>query len=119
MTERKLETIEQAEKLPYFDPWEAITLFKEMLSSLSVEALYVQHHDWGFLTWVIVNNSTLEERYQIYECQWELMQRYPDIGFRFNLLDRMGKPLSEFVTLNNFKLVFQVEEQGYATGAKP
>ena len=71
------------------DVWAPVLTFREMLVGLpGVEALQVQKRSWGFTLWVIVNNSTEDTRYRIYDAQLELIEKYPEVGFNFNVFER-------------------------------
>jgi hypothetical protein len=82
------------------DPWISMSVFRRMLEDVpSVEKLMARTHDWGLRIWIIVNNSTEDVRYQIYDKEWELMQRFPGLGVTFDLIDREDRPLEQLVTL--------------------
>jgi len=38
------------------------------------------------------------------------MEQFPDLGFKFNLVDREGKPLSEVMSVEGFDAVTQLNE---------
>lgn len=81
------------------DPWISMSVFRRMLEGIpSVEKLMARTHDWGLRIWIIVNNSTEDVRYQIYDKEWELMQRFPGLGVTFDLIDREDRPLELLVT---------------------
>ena len=81
------------------DPWISMSVFRRMLEGIpSVEKLMARIHDWGLRIWIIVNNSTEDVRYQIYDKEWELMQRFPGLGVTFDLIDRENRPLEQLVT---------------------
>jgi hypothetical protein len=81
------------------DPWISMSVFRRMLEGIpSVEKLMARTHDWGLKIWIIVNNSTEDVRYQIYDKEWELMQRFPRLGVAFDLIDREDRPLEQLVT---------------------
>jgi hypothetical protein len=67
----------------------------------SVERLMARTHDRGLRIWIIVNNSTEDVRYQIYDKEWELMQRFPGLGVAFDLIDREDRPLEQLVTFQD------------------
>gem|GEM_PF-1612989 len=84
------------------DPWISMSVFQRMLEGIpSVEKLMARTHDWGLRIWIIVNNSTEDVRYQIYDKEWELMQRFPGLGVTFDLIDREDRPLEQLVTLQD------------------
>jgi len=61
----------------------------------SLETVYVWARPWGFECWLVANQSTEEERFHLYDVEWEFMELFPDWGFKFNLVDREDRPLSE------------------------
>jgi hypothetical protein len=65
----------------------------------SLEAVYVWARPWGFECWLVANQSTEEERFRLYDLEWDFMEQFPDLGFKFNLIDREGKPLSEVMSV--------------------
>lgn len=65
----------------------------------SLEAAYVWTRPWGFECWLVANQSTEEERFRLYDVEWVLMERFPDLGFKFNLVDREGSPLPEVMSV--------------------
>jgi prevent-host-death family protein len=68
----------------------------------SLEAVYVRARPWGFECWLVANQSTEEERFRLYDLEWDFMEQFPDLGFKFNLVDREGKPLSEVMSVEDF-----------------
>ena len=84
------------------EPRISMSVFRRMLEGIpSVERLMARTHDWGLRIWVIVNNSTEDVRYQIYDKEWELMQRFPGLGVAFDLIDREDRPLEQLVTFQD------------------
>jgi prevent-host-death family protein len=67
-----------------------------------LEAVYVRARPWGFECWLVANQSTEEERFRLYDLEWDFMEQFPDLGFKFNLVDREGKPLSEVMSVEDF-----------------
>jgi len=65
----------------------------------SLEAVYVWTRPWGFECWLVANQSTEEERFRLYDVEWVLMERFPDLGFKFTLVDREGSPLPEVMSV--------------------
>lgn len=63
-----------------------------------VEQIVASHQESGYEVTIVVNHATEEQRYTIYDAQWDLMGRYPHLGLDFHLLDRRGEPLSELLT---------------------
>jgi hypothetical protein len=68
----------------------------------SLESIYVRVKAWGFECWVVANHSTEDERFRLYDLEWQLMELTPDVGFKFHLVDRQGRLLTEVVTLEPF-----------------
>lgn len=81
-----------------------------VVSIPSLEVVYVWARPWGFECWLVANQSTEEERFRLYDLEWDLMEQFPDLGFKFNLVDREGKPLSEVVSVEDFDAVIQLSE---------
>ena len=81
------------------DPWLSMLVFRRILEGVpTVEKLLARAQDGELTVWIIVNNSTEDIRYQIYDKEWELMQRFPGLGVAFDLIDREDRPLEQFVT---------------------
>jgi len=76
-------------------------------SSPALETAYVWIRPWGFECWLVANQSTEEERFHLYDVEWELMEQFPDWGFKFNLVDREDKPLSEAMSVEGVDAVAQ------------
>ena len=81
-----------------------------VVSIPSLEAVYVWARPWGFECWLVANQSTEEERFRLYDLEWDFMEQFPDLGFKFNLIDREGKPLSEVMSVEGFDAVTQLSE---------
>jgi len=90
-------------------------VFRRMLQGIpAVEKLLARAHDWGLMIWVIVNNSTADTRYQIYDKEWELMQRFSGLGVNFHVIDRQDRPLEQLITLQDIDLQFAFRELSHA-----
>ena len=90
-------------------------VFRRVLEGIpTVEKLVARAQDWGLTIWTIVNNSTKDVRYQIYDKEWELMQRFPGLGVSFNLIEREDQPLEQLVTLRDIDLQFSFRELAHA-----
>lgn len=97
------------------DPWISMSVFRRMLEGIpNLEKLMARTHDWGLRIWIIVNNSTEDVRYQIYDKEWELMQRFPGLGVTFDLIDRENRPLEQLVTLQDVDVQFTFRGLAYA-----
>jgi len=97
------------------DPWISMSVFRRMLEGIpSVEKLMARTHGQGLRIWIIVNNSTEEVRYQIYDKEWELMQRFPGLGVTFELIDREDRLLEQLVTLQDIDSQFTFREVVHA-----
>lgn len=81
-----------------------------VVSIPSLEAVYVWARPWGFECWLVANQSTEEERFRLYDLEWDFMEQFPDLGFKFNLVDREGKTLSEVMGVEGFDAVTQLSE---------
>jgi hypothetical protein len=104
-----------AEEARLPDPWLSMLVFRRMLTGVpTVEKLLARAQDWGLAVWIIVNNSTEDIRYQIYDKEWELMQRFPGLGANFTLIDREDQPLEQLVTLQDIDLQFTFRELAHA-----
>ena len=68
----------------------------------SLEAVYVRAKQWGFECWLVANNSSEDERFRLYDFEWQIMESAPDNGFKFHLIDRQSRPLSEIASLEPF-----------------
>lgn len=76
----------------------------------SLESVYVKVKPWGFECWLISNHSTQDERFQLYDLEWQLMELTPDIGFKFHLVDRQGRPLEQVLTMEPFDAVIALQK---------
>jgi len=76
----------------------------------SLESIYVKAKLWGFECWLISNRSTQDERFRLYDLEWQLMELVPDVGFKFHLVDRQGRPLTQVLTLERFDAVIVLRE---------
>jgi prevent-host-death family protein len=76
----------------------------------SLEAVYVRARPWGLECWLVANQSTEEERFRLYDLEWDFMEQSPNLGFKFNLVDREGRPLSEVMSVEDFDAVTQLGE---------
>jgi len=104
-----------AEEARLPDPWLSMLVFRRMLTGVpTVEKLLARVQDWGLAVWIIVNNSTEDIRYQIYDKEWEFMQRFPGLGVNFTLIDREGQPLEQLATLQDIDLQFTLRELAHA-----
>jgi prevent-host-death family protein len=74
----------------------------------SLEAVYVWTRSWGFECWLVANQSTEGERFRLYDVEWILMERFPGPGFKFNLVDREGRPLSKVMSVAGFDAAVQL-----------
>ena len=68
----------------------------------SIEQVMVKRQDWGFECWFIVNQSTEDERFALYDVQWKLMESFSNVGFKFYLIERENRPLTENFTVTTF-----------------
>jgi hypothetical protein len=97
------------------DPWACMLVFRRMLEGIpTVEKLLARAQDWGLMIGIIVNNSTEDIRYQIYDKEWDLMQRFPGLGVSFDLIDREDRALEQLVTVQDIDLQFTFWELAHA-----
>ena len=68
----------------------------------TMEAVYVKAKPWGFECWLVANQSTEEERFRLYDLEWQLMGATPEKGFKFHLIDRQGQSLEQVLTLEPY-----------------
>jgi len=68
----------------------------------SLESIYVRVKPWGFECWLVANHSAEDDRFRLYDLEWQLMELTPDVGFKFHLVDRQGRLLTEVVTLEPY-----------------
>jgi hypothetical protein len=71
----------------------------------SVEQVMVKWQDWGFECWFIVNQSTEDERFTLYDVQWKLMESFANVGFKFYVIERENRLLTEIFTVTTFDAV--------------
>lgn len=76
----------------------------------SLESIYVKAKPWGFECWLISNHSTEDERFRLYDLEWQLMELTPNVGFKFHLIDRHGRPLAQVLTLEPFDAVIALRK---------
>jgi len=89
------------------ESWLSMLVFRRMLEGVpTVEKLLARVQDWGLTIWIVVNNSSEDVRYQIYEKEWELMQRFPGLGVTFDLIDREDRPVEQLVALQDIDSQF-------------
>lgn len=70
-------------------PLDPIAFLYERLTPLqTVEAIYADWHPDGFEVWLVANQTTVADRELIYDQEWALMQKFPQLGFDFRLIDR-------------------------------
>ena len=97
------------------EPWLSMLAFRRMLEGIpTVEKLLARVQDWRLTIRIIVNNSTEDIRYQIYNKEWELMQRFPGLGVTFDLVDREDRPLEQLVALQEIDSQFTFPETIHA-----
>ncbi len=88
---------------PTLDAQEVAERLAQQASQLtSLESIYIRVKTWGFECWLVANCSTEDERFRLYDLEWRLMEVTPHIGFKFHLVDRQDRPLTEVVTLERF-----------------
>jgi len=76
----------------------------------SLESIYVKVKPWGFECWLTSDHSTEDERFRLYDLEWQLMELIPDTGFKFHLVDRQGRPLEQVLTMEPFDAVIALRK---------
>lgn len=71
-----------------------------VLPYIFVEKVLCERSNDNLNIWTVVNRSTLEQRYEIYDRQWDLMEQFKGTLVDFNLIDRHDVPLEELISLN-------------------
>ena len=71
----------------------ASTFAPMVLAIESVESVVYEKQGDTLKLWIVVNNSQEDQRYAIYDKQWEIMQLFPDILVDFGIMDRYDRPL--------------------------
>ncbi len=75
----------------------------------SVEIIYVKARPWGYECWIIMNHSTKEERFRLYDLEWLLMEKMTDIGFKFHHIEREDRPIDEIESLDMYDEVISLQ----------
>lgn len=76
-----------------------VSAFAFFVKSLGyIEKVIFKGKDGKFNIWTIVNNTNIDQRYAIYDRQWEVMQFFRNVQVEFNLIDREGIPLEKIIT---------------------
>lgn len=83
---------------------------RQVGSVRSMETVHITARPWGFECWLVADGSTEQERFWLYDLEWEWMESAPGIGFKFHLVDRLGHPLSEVLTLEPVDAVAAVRK---------
>jgi hypothetical protein len=63
------------------------------------------------IIWTIVNDASTEQRYQIYDIQWDVLHRFAGKAADFRLVDKTEYPIDELPEWDARALVLEV---GYA-----
>jgi len=88
----------------------AETVAHQIRSVKSAEAVYVKVRQWGFEYWIVVNGSNEDERFRLYDIEWELMEQNPTVGSKFHVVDRQNQPLTDVLTLETVDGAAQVQK---------
>jgi len=75
----------------------ASTFSAMVLAIESVESVVYETQTDTLKLWIVVNNSQENQRYAIYDKQWEAMQSYPQVLIDFVVLDRYDRPLDSII----------------------
>ena len=49
-------------------------------------AVYATEDHWGITIWTCVDSNDREDRSPVYAAEWQLLSRYPEVPFDFNVL---------------------------------
>jgi hypothetical protein len=83
-------------------------LGKDFGSISQVRYVLTERVDGPLLVWVAIDNSEPAVRRRIYQKELELIDRFPDIDFDFNLIPVLGRRAEELAT--GARLVFARQE---------
>ena len=85
--------------------------FGDLLSALPEVEAVLANYDHGVMqAWTVVNELPDATERRIYVLEGELMDRFPDMGLDFHIIERRGRPLSEIIALNLFSAYWLREE---------
>ncbi len=85
--------------------------FGDLVSALpEVEAVLANYEHGVMQTWTVVNELPDITESRIYALEGELMDRFPDAGLDFHIIERRGRPLNEIVSLDLFSAYWLREE---------
>ena len=73
-------------------------LAQDLASVPQVSDILIENVKGAFLVWVVVDNPERQVRDRIFQKQMDLMDAFPEIGFDFNLIPSMGRPVNEIAT---------------------
>lgn len=73
-----------------------------------VEGILARETPDGVSVSIVANHLSREQRREIYDREWELMQFFVGTGFDFHLVDRQGRELREVVALDDVDLYLQL-----------
>ena len=51
-----------------------------------VHAVYATEEHWGITVWTCIDSTDRKDRSPVYAAEWQLLSRYPEIAFDFNVL---------------------------------
>lgn len=52
----------------------------------SVWAVHATQDHWGITVWTYVDSNHRKDRSPVYAAEWQLLSRYPDMAFDFNVV---------------------------------
>lgn len=94
---------------PWLSPVEVVVTFRDLLESVEgVEGILSDRSGDGFSLSVIVNNPSEEQRREIYDREWGLMQHYLGTGIDFHLVDRQNRPLRDVAAIELFDVYIRI-----------
>ncbi len=89
-----------------------IMAFRDLVADISpIEAILVSRFQGGYSIWTVIDEPSAAIRAKIYEREWQLMERYPQTGFSFHILEREGEELNNLVSLDRFDLNLLLRER--------
>jgi hypothetical protein len=73
-------------------------LGKDFGSISQVRYVLIERVDGPLLVWIAIDDPEPSVRRKIYQTELELIDRFPDIDFDFNLIPAMGRRAEELAT---------------------
>ena len=95
------------EQAPSIDETVASMFAATVLAIESVESVIYETRNDTLKLWIVVNNSQEDQRYAIYDKQWEIMQLFPDVLVDFVVMDRYDRPLDTIAQWSSDAAIIQ------------